>query len=560
MVVVCSGVVDTVVTINAKLVAVTQPVIGTPVSNAEGLIAYCARVSNPSNQDNPDYKGLLNYCIKNKHWSVFEMSNAVVEVSAPRDITRQLLRHRSFSFQEFCVAGDTKITLDKNSGSCKVTIEALYKRFNSPYWKKSQNYARIYDQTSGNLSRAEIKEVFKTGVKPTYEVTLSDGKSLVATPDHKILTKNGFVRVGELSVGDFVATDGVPVYSSLEWLSAAKQRSIANGTGLQGIAAEAGVSSHTIRKWLKKLKLSFTKKEVALYTEIWNKGLPKHLQPRYGKVWTQEQRTHHRKITRKGKESNLFSTGGNMNRTWRSQVADFCYTYKNQLLVEQNYRCAISGVDLLDKPCEVDHIKPVWSHPELAFEVSNLQVLSPSVHRTKTYQENLRRKKTVGWKPIISITFAGEVQTYDMEIEHTDHNYVANGIVTHNSQRYSDEIEFTDREFRRQDDKNRQNSTDDLPEETKREVGIVSKGLPVIIQDMYRRLREADVAKECARVFLPEGLTMSKLYVNGTIRSWLHYLDVRDDPGVTQWEHVLLAREIRKALGPAFPTIFNLKG
>ncbi len=87
--------------IAAKLIAVTQPVIGVPAANAEALIAYCARVSNPANQDNPDYAKLLDYCIRNKHWSVFEMANAVVEVEAPRDITRQLLRHRSFSFQEF---------------------------------------------------------------------------------------------------------------------------------------------------------------------------------------------------------------------------------------------------------------------------------------------------------------------------------------------------------------------------------------------------------------------------------------------------------------------------
>lgn len=69
--------------------------------NAEQLIAKCARVSNPSNQDNPDYKGLLNYCKKHGHWSVFEMASACIEINAPRDISRQILRHRSFSFQEF---------------------------------------------------------------------------------------------------------------------------------------------------------------------------------------------------------------------------------------------------------------------------------------------------------------------------------------------------------------------------------------------------------------------------------------------------------------------------
>jgi thymidylate synthase (FAD) len=216
--------------INARLIGLTQPTIEARIPNSEGILAYCARVSNPSNQDNFDTaEKLLNYCVKNKHWSVFEMVNAVVEVEAPRDITRQLLRHRSFSFQEF-------------------------------------------------------------------------------------------------------------------------------------------------------------------------------------------------------------------------------------------------------------------------------------------------------------------------------------------SQRYSDEIEFTEREFRSQDTKNRQNSIDDLEKDVvDNVVGKVSH-LKYLATGWYKAFREMGVAKECARVILPEGLTMSRLYVNGTLRSWLHYLDVRDDPGVTQWEHVVMARKIKDVLVPAFPTVFNLTG
>lgn len=213
--------------VTAKLVALTQPTLAVPVANSEALVAYCARVSNPSNQDNPDYEKLLKYCLKNKHFSVFEMANAVVEVEAPRDITRQLLRHRSFSFQEF-------------------------------------------------------------------------------------------------------------------------------------------------------------------------------------------------------------------------------------------------------------------------------------------------------------------------------------------SQRYSDEIEFTDRDFRRQDYKNRQNSIDDLDQEYAECIAYEVSEIKEYLKDTYMWMRGHNVAKECARVILPEGLTMSRLYVNGTLRSWLHYLEVRDDPGVTQWEHVLLAREIKSALAPAFPTVFSM--
>jgi len=125
------------------------------------------------------------------------------------------------------------------------------------------------------------------------------------------------------------------------------------------------------------------------------------------------------------------------------------------------------------------------------------------------------------------------------------------------SQRYSDDIEFTNRELRRQDQKNRQNSTDDLPEEFKSQFEEWQEDHHSWIRTVYGNLLKEDVAKECARVVLPEGLTMSRLYVNGTFRSWLHYLDVRDDPGVTQWEHVVLAREIKKALQPAMPTLLK---
>lgn len=125
------------------------------------------------------------------------------------------------------------------------------------------------------------------------------------------------------------------------------------------------------------------------------------------------------------------------------------------------------------------------------------------------------------------------------------------------SQRYSDEIEFTDREFRRQDTKNRQNSIDDLSIEQKDNIDFLVGDVQTVSKDTYKDLRALGVAKECSRVVLPEGLTMSTLYVNGTLRSWLHYLDIRDDEGVTQWEHVVLARKIREVLSPAFPIILG---
>lgn len=86
---------------DVKLVSVTQPCID-GIKTAEQLISYCARVSNPSNQLNVDTAPkLLKYCIDHQHWSIFEMASMCVEIKTSRAIAAQILRHRSFSFQEF---------------------------------------------------------------------------------------------------------------------------------------------------------------------------------------------------------------------------------------------------------------------------------------------------------------------------------------------------------------------------------------------------------------------------------------------------------------------------
>ena len=90
---------------NVRLVSYSQP---TPeftnmgIQDAQELIAFCARVSNPTNQLNTETSDkLIRYLVKNQHWSPLEMVNACVEITTTRDIARQILRHRSFSFQEF---------------------------------------------------------------------------------------------------------------------------------------------------------------------------------------------------------------------------------------------------------------------------------------------------------------------------------------------------------------------------------------------------------------------------------------------------------------------------
>ena len=76
-----------------KLISVTP--------DAEKHMAYCARVSNPNNQENEKFSGLLKYCVKHQHWSIFEQAYMTLEINTSRGIAAQVLRHRSFTFQEF---------------------------------------------------------------------------------------------------------------------------------------------------------------------------------------------------------------------------------------------------------------------------------------------------------------------------------------------------------------------------------------------------------------------------------------------------------------------------
>jgi thymidylate synthase (FAD) len=88
-----------------RLVSYSQPTdefLSEGLDDIQDLVAYCARVSNPANQNNTETsEKLLNYLAKHKHWSPFEMVSACLEIETTRDIARQMLRHRSFSFQEF---------------------------------------------------------------------------------------------------------------------------------------------------------------------------------------------------------------------------------------------------------------------------------------------------------------------------------------------------------------------------------------------------------------------------------------------------------------------------
>jgi thymidylate synthase (FAD) len=123
------------------------------------------------------------------------------------------------------------------------------------------------------------------------------------------------------------------------------------------------------------------------------------------------------------------------------------------------------------------------------------------------------------------------------------------------SQRYADptqDLDFVIREARLQDDKNRQNSIETSDAELQAWWDAQQKFLINWVKTVYSDAVKRGIAKEQARSILPEGNTVSRMYVNGTLRSWVHFIEVRSGNG-TQKEHMEIAREIACAIAEIFP-------
>ena len=146
----------------ANIIGVTRPTSGLGVDE---FISYVARVSNPSNQNNKETsQKLLKYLIKNKHWSPFEMVHIVMEINTTRDIARQILRHRSFSFQEF-----SQRYADPTKDLGFVTREARLQDT-----KNRQNSIEVDDDALDSLWNNAQKEVLRKA-NLAYEWAIKNG-------------------------------------------------------------------------------------------------------------------------------------------------------------------------------------------------------------------------------------------------------------------------------------------------------------------------------------------------------------------------------------------------
>lgn len=490
--------------------------------NAEEVMTYCARVSNPENQNNSDTaEKLLRYCIKQGHWSVFETANLCMEINTTRAISAQILRHRSFSYQEFCLTGDVKITVKSPGGSVqRIPIKKLYENWNGKRLKA--RLARCYDTKTERFIDAPIKTVYKTGKKPVYRYTIQTEyttKEISCTKEHKVLTKEfGFV--------DFAIAYEQKLTIALNGNQADplpyQQKEVLETNAWMGstrFAKEFGIADVTARKWFRLLGV------------VPNK--PNHV------------------------------SKSKINATFKAKLQSFMKWARVEIKKNHCENCGHNGSE---SRLEVSHIIAHDGNEKLAFDEKNLQTLCASCHRKhdieiqeKTYGWTLGM--TAKWGKIVSEEYLGVEETYDIEMDHDTHNFVANGIVVHNSTRYQDVGVLGSAEIphlRRQDNKNRQNSIDDLDADATQQYYRRIGSLFEESEHLYKEMISNGIAKECARNILPLA-TPTRLYMNGTIRSWIHYLALREKNG-TQMEHMNIAKDIKKIFCGHLPTIARALG
>jgi len=206
---------------------------------------------------------------------------------------------------------------------------------------------------------------------------------------------------------------------------------------------------------------------------------------------------------------------------------------------------------------------------EFEFDLPNLQdlvaycarVSNPSNQSNSETSEKLIKYliKHKHWSPLEMVSACIEVETT---------RDIARQLLRHRSfsfqefsQRYADptkELDFVIREARLQDNKNRQNSikTEDVELQTR--WALMQQRVIDEAKYVYNWAIENGIAKEQARAVLPEGNTVSRLYVNGTLRSWIHYIDLRDGNG-TQEEHAEIARACANVIAKVFPIIKSIR-
>ncbi len=547
----------------------------------DAAIVQAARVSyGAGTKATSDDRGLIRYLLRHRHTTPFEMCSLKLHIRVPMDAWRQWIRHRTA-----CLAEGTELYFDLPGGIqrrgnqlYKLKIEDLWHKFqptcNATRPDKQQDaffrkgrvqdmHLRHLDEETGTITHTRIVDVFKNGKKPVFRIRLADGKTIEATSDHKFLFHDGwnnFRRRAQLVEKSgkaiwnteplFLNVNGLvcdipPKYLDKTWLNIqynTEQHKI------QDIADACGVSYHTIRKWIRHHGLQHAKGGRS--KEPWNKGKTY----RNGPIEHSPEGLANIRKARSGPASNFWKGGVSTDRDaigrWTTQIAA-------KIHESNGWTCQLCHQRSSVLHCH--HVVPVWADISLARSAENLTTLCASCHtqmhgRELEYVERLggppvktewQKQPRVAWnrltKPrlveVVEIEYVGFRETYDVQVAGPHHNFIANGIVTHNSvnevsTRYSVATEGTLKtapdQWRLQSTDNKQGSLGWLDPEAGAEMTRKETEFHAVSRELYNDRLEQGIAREQARKDLPLG-TYTEAYWKMDLHNLLHFLALRMD-------------------------------
>ena len=573
-------------------------------------VVNAARVSFARRKEEVDDAdaGLIRFLMRDRHGTPFEHNAFRFHIRCPIFVAREWFRHRVG-----CLTGDTVVTFVDTNGhatkNLRKTVDELWGMWNvgerdghaledaergavdrlvragrseraiareleigrrairthlaggnglrDARWRLRRMRVRVLDEATGEFGVGHVCDVIDKGVQPVYRLTLADGKELTLTENHRVLTSNGWRRMREAVglIGDgesatmsrpcALMVNGAVAHRDPDWLAARRQE----GKSVAEIAAEAGCSYHTIRKWLALHDLRFAAEE-RRGRQPWNKGLSGY---RTRMVVSETHRNAIREA-RPGERSNFWRGGVTPERAsigrWTREQAPRVHAQYDFECQE----CSRRGGRL-----HAHHIVPVWLDVTTARDIGNLITVCADCHRNihRTTASELdfaeRHGRRIGFArdidiparrgfkltahavEVVSISYVGLQQTYDLAIDGPWHNFVANGIVVHNSfnefsmryakatdEFYVPELEDVRSQVGKPGAYTFETVDPQLAEQTRDEMRAVYETAFAT----YERLVEQGIAREVARAVLPVG-AYTEFYWTLNARSLMNFVSLR---------------------------------
>jgi thymidylate synthase (FAD) len=531
----------------------------------------------------------LSNILRTKHGSVLEHAVWTLLLEGiSRSLTHELIRHRAgFGF---CLSGDTLLYSEhrqrgRRNGAKKRRLADIYKMTQTPHGRSRLKLLRLrcLDESTGTFTVGGVRAVVSSGIKPVFRVELADGKTIDCTREHRFLTPEGWqpleTIVGglEVSPGGLATwgrndaellVNGKLAYQDRDWL-----RTHYHDRNLDqaSIARIAGVSEHTIRSWVRKHGLQKPMGSWSAGRTPWNRGR------RYKGGWKHTDET--RRLLSEQKS-------GAGNPQWKGGVTPDGLVLRRPLIERRQevykrdeWRCRLCGNH--SNELTLHHVLPVWARPDLADDEQNVVSLCRPCHlsvntreleyverfgrglmeipadaRPKTGRGNVLVPRRVR---ISSITYLGEQETYDLEMDGPNHNFVANGIITHNSQlsqRYVDESNIAFVQPPEISGGTRAYEIWEAACEQSLESyrSLLDEMTDQVGDDGPATMRKKR-ARQAARAVLPN-CAETKIVVTGNARAWRHFMEMRGSASADV-EIRTLATAVLEILSAEAPHIFG---